>query len=164
MKGHVFIIGFMGAGKTTFGLVLAEKFALPFIDIDKEIECKEGKSIVEIFSQKGEHYFRNLELKFIDNLPNEPHVISCGGGLPCYNDNILKLKKLGKVVFLNTDFEFIYSRILKSNKRPLVATKSNEEIEDLFDKRKIYYQLSDLEIDNSLSLDELIKIIYTRII
>jgi shikimate kinase len=157
---HIFIIGFMGAGKTTKGKSLASKLALPFIDTDLEIERLEGKLISEIFTQKGEHYFRNLESKLIDNLPTEPHVISCGGGLPCFHDNILKLKKYGKVIFLNTDFEFIYSRIVNSKKRPLISGRSKEEIKAMYQNRKIFYQLSDVEIDNSLSLDELIKIIY----
>lgn len=149
----------MGAGKTSLAKKLANKLGLLFLDTDTEIEKQVGKSISEIFAQKGEHYFRSLESKFIDNLPKVPHIISCGGGLPCFNDNILKLKKIGKVLFLNIDFEFMYSRIKEKKIRPLVQLKSKEQLKELFIQRKLYYQFSDLEIDNSLSLNQLILLI-----
>lgn len=149
----------MGAGKTSFAKKLAAKLGLPFFDTDIEIEKQEEKSISELFTLKGEHYFRSLELKLIENLPIEPTVISCGGGLPCYYDNILKLKERGRVIYLNTDFEFIYSRIGKKDSRPLIQQKSKEEIKKLFTSRQVYYQLSDIEMDNSLSLDDLNKLL-----
>jgi shikimate kinase len=157
MKNKIFIIGFMGAGKTTIGKSLSDKLSLPFLDTDITIEKQHGLTIAKIFEQKGEHYFRTLESKLIANLPIEPSIISCGGGFPCYNDNILKLKKLGKVIYLNADFETIYSRISENDSRPLIQHKSKQEIHDIYTNRKLYYQLSDIQIDNTLSLDEIIN-------
>lgn len=147
----------MGAGKSTLGKSIAAKLSWPFLDTDAEIEKKIGINIVDIFTKYGEHYFRTLESNLIKNLPLEPTVISCGGGIPCYCDNIINLKKSGKVIFLNTDFDTIYSRISISNSRPLIQLKSKEEIKNLYTIRHMYYQLSDMQIDNSLSLDKLIN-------
>jgi len=147
VKNHIFIIGFMGAGKTTLAKELAEKKKIRCLDTDEEIERLEGKSISSIFKEKGEYYFRTLETNLILSLSNTPHVISCGGGLPCYNDNILKLKKIGKVVFLNTDVEIIFSRLREDKSRPLLLGKSDAELKNYIDEtiqsRSKYYLMAD---------------------
>ena len=83
----------MGAGKTSLAKQLALRLSLTHLDSDAEIEKQECKPINEIFQSQGESYFRSLEKKWIDNLDSTPTIVSCGGGLPCYNDNILTLKK-----------------------------------------------------------------------
>lgn len=153
---HIFIVGFMGAGKTSLGKKLASRLQVPRLDTDLEIERSQALSINDIFRVKGEHCFRNLEQNLLKNLPEESHIISCGGGFPCFHDQLLNMKKKGIVIFLNTKFEILYSRISTSIKRPIVNQKNKSEIKDLFESRKLYYQLSDIEIDNSLSLDEII--------
>lgn len=143
MTKPIFIIGFMGAGKTTLALDLAHKLNLPSLDSDFEIRTAEGLSIQEIFHTKGERYFRNLETHWITSLTKEARVISCGGGLPCFNDNLLTLKSMGKVIFLDTPIDIILQRIQTSQDRPLIQNKTEEEIKALYEKRAIYYRLAD---------------------
>jgi shikimate kinase len=99
--------------------------------------------ISTIFETKNESYFRALEERWIDKLDDRPTVISCGGGLPCYNDLILKLKTRGKVVFLDTPIDIILQRLQSDQERPLIQNKSKEEIMALNQARWIYYQMAD---------------------
>jgi shikimate kinase len=156
MTKPVFIIGFMGAGKTTLAKEISIKLGMSFLDSDTEIEKQEGKSIADIFTFQGEFYFRNLETNWLKNLLDEPKVISCGGGLPCFNDNILILKKKGRVVYLDSPNDIILERIFSDNSRPLISKKSKEEILEIKRNRELYYKLADSQI---LSMEELGKII-----
>ena len=117
-------------------------------------------SVNDIFSKKGEHYFRHCEHTLIKNLSVEHGVISCGGGLPCYNDTILLLKEKGLVLYLYSSLELIYERLKGDLTRPIfrhnVEGELKETILKLYDNRKIYYHLSDLKIENTLSLDQAI--------
>lgn len=92
----LFIIGFMGCGKSHYGKILGEKLGLPFFDLDEKIEEQEGKSITEIFAREGEEYFRLVE-KDVLHLITESHenfVMACGGGTPCFYNNIDYLKSM----------------------------------------------------------------------
>ena len=129
----IFIIGYMASGKTTFGSALAEKLGTPFIDLDRFIENHAQKSIPDIFRDNGEEYFRALEkdclAKAVDSEPDV--VIACGGGTPCFHDNIDFLNKNGITVFLETSIPVLIERLqLENEKRPLVAGKSNDEIRE----------------------------------
>ena len=146
MTKPLFIIGFMGAGKTTLAKELSQKYTIPLLDSDAEIEKQEGNSIEEIFRQKGEPYFRGLETNWLQNLNDEPKVISCGGGLPCFNDNILMLRKKGQVIYLNSPNDLILERIYNDASRPLVKNKTKEEILELKKNRELYYNLADKKI------------------
>lgn len=156
MTKSIFIIGFMGAGKTTLAKETSKKLGLPHLDSDSEIEKQEGKSIADIFNTQGEFYFRNLETIWLKNLSDEPKVISCGGGLPCFNDNILFLKKKGKVIYLDCPNELLLERIYSDPSRPLVYNKTKEEIIELKRNRELYYSLTDFRVS---SLNELEKFI-----
>lgn len=116
----IFIIGFMGAGKSTIGKKLALQKDVNFIDVDKEIELSEETSIAEIFNERGEEYFREIESRIIRRLqPNS--IIACGGGLPCYNDNIKYINDKGVSIYLYADECNILKRIKKNiANRPLI--------------------------------------------
>ncbi len=153
MTKPLFIIGFMGAGKTTMAKEISMKLRLPHLDSDSEIEKKEGIPIEEIFTTKGESYFRNLESNWLQNLSDEPKVISCGGGLPCFNDNILILKKKGRVIYLDSPNNLILERIYTDTTRPLVRNKSKEDILVLKKNRELYYNLADKKITTKEDFD-----------
>ena len=136
----------MAAGKTQLAKDLAQKLNLPYLDSDAELERQEGMTISTIFETKNESYFRALEKQWIDNLDDKPTVISCGGGLPCYNDVILKLKTRGKVVFLDTPIDIILQRLQNDCDRPMIQNKSKEEILAVYRARTIYYQMADERI------------------
>jgi shikimate kinase len=143
----------MGAGKTTMAKEISMKLRLPHLDSDSEIEKKEGIPIEEIFTTKGESYFRNLESNWLQNLSDEPKVISCGGGLPCFNDNILILKKKGRVIYLDSPNNLILERIYTDTTRPLVRNKSKEDILVLKKNRELYYNLADKKITTKEDFD-----------
>jgi len=124
---HIFLIGFMGSGKTSLGKLVAKNFKLEFIDTDRFIEKQENSKIQEIFDEKGENYFRKLEHEFILNLPQfiKPTVFSTGGGMPIYNDNLSIMKKHGIVVFLDITIGKLHSRLKNDKKRPLLQVDEN---------------------------------------
>ncbi len=152
----------MAAGKTTFAADIAEKMNLLFLDSDHEIEFSEGISITDIFKNKGEHYFRELESKFINNLSSEKAIISCGGGLACYSDLILKMKETGIVLFLDTDFDSILNRLKNSSDRPLVKEKTMEELQQLYNKRLLFYNLADIKIKNEEPINEIVLLLKSK--
>lgn len=132
-----FLIGFMGSGKSFAGRKLAEVLEIPCIDMDKHIETTENKSIQEIFEQKGEPYFRKLERDFLKTLdPKDNLIISTGGGVPCFFDNMKVMNEKGITIYLNRSKEVVMRQLLKGiDKRPLLKGKSEEEIWDFYDKK-----------------------------
>lgn len=129
----------MASGKTTFGKALAEKLGSPFIDLDQYIEEITSKSIPEIFNTFGEEGFRKIEKEMLHKAveDNPDAVIACGGGTPCFFDNMDFLNSMGITVFLETSVPVIISRLIEENEtRPLIAGKSEEEI-----KEKVLSQL-----------------------
>jgi shikimate kinase len=122
MTQPVFVIGFMGSGKSTFGKKLATKLGYGFIDLDEEVVKLAGKSISEIIEQEGEEKFRQLENTALKGLDISNKVISTGGGTPCFYDNIEWMKEHGLVVYLNVPEGVIYSRLKTTDltQRPLL--------------------------------------------
>jgi shikimate dehydrogenase len=152
------LIGFSGAGKTSLGREIAEKFNFEFLDFDDLIEQKMKMTISEIFSNYGENYFRNLEQKLLleinDRLQNDqkPYIISLGGGIIDRPENIPYIKLLGNVIWLYSSIEDSFGRISKLKNRPKLSN-FNEAVE-LFDKRKLQYFLtSDFIFLNSRDYD-----------
>lgn len=138
---NIYIIGYMGSGKTTFGKALAGELDLPFIDLDSHIEEKNGKSISQIFEQDGEEVFRELEKDAINNISREQTnaVIACGGGTPCHSGIMDILNKNGITIFLETSIPVLLSRLEEeSDQRPLLAGKTPDEI-----RQKVLSQLCD---------------------
>lgn len=130
----LFLVGYMASGKTTFGKALAEKLNVPFIDLDDYIEESTGQTISEIFSNRGEKGFRELEKEMLLKASqiSESAVIATGGGTPCHFDNMEFINSHGISVFLETSIPVLINRLLEENaKRPLVAGKTDEEIRDL---------------------------------
>ena len=145
MKDNIALIGFMGSGKTTVGKFLAKTMDMKFVDIDKVIEALEKKSINDIFHEKGQNYFRDLEREVIlqESLKNDC-VIATGGGSILDNENIKRLKETSFIVFLNATIECLYLRLKDNTTRPILndAEDKRKLIEELLEKRKFLYQIS----------------------
>lgn len=126
----IFIIGYMACGKTTFGRALAKTLGKQFIDLDFFIEQRFRKSISEIFNTRGEDAFRKIEANMLrETAEMLDVVIACGGGTPCFFDNIDFMNSKGTTVFLTASPERILARLMaNSARRPLMAGKSEQEI------------------------------------
>lgn len=118
---HVLIIGFMGAGKSTTGRLLAQQLGLPFVDLDQRIEATAGRSVGAVFAE-GEDVFRALESQVLESLvTEEDSVVACGGGVITRDSNIATLKRLGTVVYLKVSADEAIARIGDTSSRPLLA-------------------------------------------
>lgn len=145
----------MGSGKTTLGKKLAKHFNYSFIDTDKLIEEADKMSISEIFRQKGEDYFRKKERILLNSLSlSEKAVISVGGGLPCFEDNMDILLQLGIVIYLERPPKELVQRVLPNiHQRPLLKNKNKEElltyIEETLLEREVYYKKAHIIADRN---------------
>ena len=154
----VILVGFMGAGKSTVGRLLARRLGLCFLETDAMITAREGKSIPEIFAAHGEEYFRRLEAEALDGLADKRgHVVATGGGFPCRPGAMDRLKTLGTVVWLAADFDASYERTSRVGGRPMLAGRSREEAAALYAARQAHYRRAHLSIDTShLSVDAVV--------
>ena len=134
---NLYLLGYMASGKTTFGRALSLQNGLRFIDLDHYIEESEGKTVSEIFRERGESGFREIERKSLKALSElQGVVIACGGGTPCFFDNIDIMNATGHTVFLEASPSVLISRLEAENEsRPLVAGKSRQEIEAIVKKQ-----------------------------
>lgn len=153
---RIFLVGYMGSGKSTIGRKLSKQLQLPLIDLDHYIEEKQGMSVPEIFAQFGEAKFREFEAKYlqeaIDN--NRRLVLSAGGGTPCKGDNMDRMNKAGITIYLKQSPAQLSQRLIKSkNPRPLIAGMSQEEICEFatqqLEIREPYYNKAQIVIDGS---------------
>lgn len=142
LNGHIFLIGFMGCGKTTNAACLAGMTGAGHMEMDQEIVKEQGMEIAEIFAVHGESYFRDLETGLLKDLQSrEPMVVSCGGGAVLREENVALMKKMGKVVLLTAEPETIYERVKDSTERPVLNGNMNlEYIRDLMEKRRPRYE------------------------
>ncbi|WP_457568572.1 shikimate kinase [Desulfurobacterium sp.] len=142
------LIGFMGSGKTTVGMLLSRKLKFDFVNLDDEIERITGMKIPEIFARHGEEYFRTVEKETFLKTVAKPGntIISTGGGMPAFNDNITLIKRHTTSVYLMADFETVWNRIKNDSKRPLVKL-GKKHLKKLFEKRKKFYEQADIKID-----------------
>lgn len=138
---NLYLVGFMGTGKSALGRRLAVRFGLKFLDSDIEIEKKNAMSIKDIFAKKGEPAFREMEKLFIENgHPDKGCVISCGGGLVCRDKMPELVKSKGVSVVLFAEPELIYKRVQGSGKRPLLNVENPlEKIKELLNSRRQFY-------------------------
>lgn len=138
---NIYLIGFMGVGKSTVAKMLSDKLDFELIDTDIEIEKRENRSINEIFSQNGEEYFREKEKELIEELSKKDNmIISCGGGIIKSDVNIVNMKKSGSVVLLEASPEIIYNRVKDDNNRPLLVSNPGiEGIKKLMKEREESY-------------------------
>ncbi len=139
---NIVLIGFMGSGKSTISDYLSTVFDMKLVEMDQVIAEKEGMSIPDIFSTYGEEYFRNLETDLLKELQTgESCIISCGGGVALRQENVVEMKKNGRVVLLTASPETIYERVKDSNDRPILEGNKNVEfIADMMEKRREKYE------------------------
>lgn len=153
MKKPVFIVGFMASGKTTFGKKLASKLGLPFKDLDKMIEAASGNSISQLFEEKGEQYFREMESRMLRSMPEEAFVLATGGGTPCFDNNIEWMNKRGITLYLRLPPGAVYQRLsaLQKQDRPLIKDLEGEQllqfVEDKLLYREPFYLKAELVVD-----------------
>jgi len=171
VKNHIiYIIGFMGSGKSTAGKKLASLLDWSFIDLDKKIEEHTGKTIPEIFSQKGEDYFRAIESKLLKNIySGASTVISTGGGTPCYSDNMDSMIETGLTIYLKLTPNQLRSRLSGSKgERPLIKNLNHEEllsfIEDKLAHREKWYNRSDITVEGiDLDINQLLSLVKSKL-
>lgn len=137
MKENIFLIGFMGAGKSTIARTLKVQYGMQLIEMDEQIEAEEGMKISELFAARGEEYFRCRETELLERLLQQDNtVVSCGGGVPMRQCNVDIMKRSGKIVYLSAQPETIYERVRHFHTRPLLEGNMNVEyISGLMDAR-----------------------------
>jgi len=140
----IYIVGFMGAGKTSLGKKIAHQLGYNFVDLDKAIEDKVEQTVAQLFAEKGEYYFRMKESEVLKEISLANTVIACGGGTPCFNNNLDFMFDGGLVIYLKLEPGLILNRLQRNRiKRPLVASLSDEElVKYVYEKlaeREFYY-------------------------
>ncbi|MEO8383527.1 MAG: shikimate kinase [Acidobacteriota bacterium] len=142
----IFLVGFMGSGKTTIGRELAVRIDAPFFDLDELIESAEEMSIREMFAQKGEPYFRKRERDLLRSTKHlQSAVIATGGGTFTFDENIQFIQSEGLSVFLSAPYALLRSRISNKDNRPLY--RDDISTHELYANRIRYYRMADLAID-----------------
>lgn len=176
---RIYLTGFMTSGKSTIGPILANVLGWDFKDLDRVIEELEGNSVVDIFNEKGENYFRDVEHSFLQKFSNSKKLIlSLGGGTIAFERNLELLSSSGKIVYLKSSPEMIYKRIKNKIDRPIfrdLVLSENPKPEDFIERinrilkeREPYYLSADICIDTDqtsigVTVDKLAKIL-TRVI
>ena len=142
---NIYLVGFMGTGKTFVGRILAEKLKRPFVEMDAEIERLAGKPIGDIFREDGEDAFRAMETRLLEDLARQSGlVVSCGGGTVCNDYNLRVMKASGASFNLRSSPEKIYERTRNDTARPLLQVADPlAKIAELLAKREPYYTQAD---------------------
>jgi shikimate kinase len=135
----VYLIGYMGCGKSAIGKRLSYATRMPFYDMDTEIVRMTGMTIPQIFETYGEEYFRDMETEFLRTFRDEHCIIATGGGVAMRQENREIMRRTGLVFFLNAPFRDIWRRISTDRNRPVVQRSTRSELESLFTKRKPHY-------------------------
>jgi len=164
----IFLMGFMGSGKTHWGRQLSKKLEFPFFDLDEIIMQLANKSITEIFEQDGEEKFRILEKEalYMITESHDKFILACGGGTPCFFNNIDYMNQSGVTVWINTPSEILFDRLIKEkSKRPLIKKLDEEQLHAFIFKkmadRKIFYEQAKIKIDEEpVLLENLIQKIF----
>jgi shikimate kinase len=147
---HLFLVGFMGAGKSTVARLLAERLGRPFVDLDEVIEASAGGSVRGIFEERGEDAFRELESEALNSLESaEPSVVACGGGIVVRDANRSELKRLGHVVYLKVSAGETLARVGADGTRPLLSGPSGvlAATRLLEARESLYAAVADVSID-----------------
>lgn len=153
---RIILIGYMGSGKTTVGKALSKETGMMFYDLDWYIESRMRKTVAQIFAEKGEEGFRKIEHNMLHEVAEfENVIISCGGGTPCFFDNIDYINQQGEVIYLKATPEVLYRHLLMGKvERPLIKNKTPEEliayITEQVAKREEFYNKARYTLDVSL--------------
>ena len=153
---RIILIGYMGAGKTTIGKALSKELGIIFYDLDWYIENRMRKTVSQIFAERGEDGFRKIEYNMLHEVAEfEDVIISCGGGTPCFFDNMDYLNQQGQVVYLKAEPDVLYKHLLMAKvERPLIKGKSQEElltfISEQLERREPFYSKARYTLDVSL--------------
>ena len=156
MTDTVILVGFMGAGKSTIGRLLAKRLGRCFVETDDIIAATAGCSIPEIFQRDGEARFRALEADVVARLGDRRgDVVATGGGLPCVEGRMDVLRSFGTVVWLRSPFDEMYARAGRARTRPMLEHRTRDEVEALYRGRERYYGLAHLTVDTGgLGIDQ----------
>jgi shikimate kinase len=147
---NIILVGFMGAGKSSVGRLLARRLGRCFVETDDMIVAREGTSIPEIFREQGEVRFRGLEADALESLRlKSGEVIATGGGLPCREGRMEALRELGTVVWLAGEFAELHERARRTAGRPMLAGRTQAELEELYRARQAYYRRAHVTVDTS---------------
>ncbi|UII27727.1 shikimate kinase [Fulvivirga maritima] len=164
LNKNIVLIGMPGSGKTTVGKLLAKEMNLSFIDMDEEIVKNEGRSIAEIFSKEGENYFRQIECMTLQSIlkSNEHCILSTGGGVPCFFDNMDFINEHALSIFIDETVAELVARMgqMEVSKRPKLHSDSqnvNDILEELFQKRKPFYERAVISWSSKEGLQNLIE-------
>ena len=157
-KDNIVLVGFMGAGKSVCGRLLARRLGRCFIETDDMITAREGRSIPEIFAGPGEARFRQLEAETLDALAlKSGEVIATGGGTPCREGRMDQLRALGTVVWLDGNLSELHARATRVGNRPMLEGRSMAEIEELYRSRRPFYGQAHVTVDTTgLGVDQVV--------
>lgn len=156
--GNVILVGFMGAGKSVCGRLLARRLGRCFVETDDMIMARDGRPIPEIFRQDGEDAFRRLEAETLEALRlKSSEVIATGGGLPCREARMDLLRELGTVVWLRGDLAELLARARRTGARPMLNGRTADEVAALYRAREPYYARAHLTVDTAgLGIDQVV--------
>lgn len=159
----IFLIGYMGCGKSTLGRNVGRITGLSFIDLDAHIESRFRVSVKEIFAKKGEQGFRDIERRMLREVGElQDVIIACGGGTPCFFDNMDFMNRAGTTVFLDTSLSKLHTRLMRGrHKRPLIADKDEHQLKDFicdalearrpfYSRAKITFKGDELETERQI--------------
>ena len=167
----IFLIGFMGSGKTTIGRDLAELLGFDFVDTDRFIEMLYHTTVAQIFTQKGEAAFREMEYGVLQELiGRERAVVATGGGMPCYSANMELMLASGKVAYLKTHPQTLAGRLQYSHaERPLIKGKTETElrqyiVEKLIEREPYYLRAHIIVQTDNISMETLLQTLHRQLV
>jgi shikimate kinase len=163
---NIFLIGFMGAGKTSVGRILAKNLEMSFVDLDETIEKELGMKIPEIFSTHGEEFFRDAESKLLRAVAQRGgQVIATGGGVVLREENWEVMEREGVTIYLKAPAVVLYNRVKNNTSRPLLQVDNPfEKVQELLSTRIPLYEKADLIVDTEhITSQEIVKEIIEKL-